>query len=180
MKLHSLALALAACLSSAAAQGMAGLPSCAQECATGAIPKECSLIDVECICKTKSFVADMACCVSKSCEAGDQDAALDFANGICGGAGVSDLPQTATCASDSTTTTTASEPSETAATTTSTDSATGTETSAETPTETSSETSSESPSETPTDPETTDSAAVLRGKELGLLAGIAAGAAFLM
>lgn len=95
MKIQSLALAVTAYLSSAAAQGMSGLPSCAvsrtpvpiyndlenckfltkqqQSCATDAIPSACSLIDVKCICKTKSFVDDMACCVGKSCDSKDQD-----------------------------------------------------------------------------------------------------------
>ncbi|KAL4914031.1 hypothetical protein BDW62DRAFT_149970 [Aspergillus aurantiobrunneus] len=202
MKLQSLALALVGFLSSVAAQGMTGLPSCAQDCATGAIPSQCSLIDVECICAERSFVDDMACCVGQSCAPEDQDAALDFANGICGGAGISDLPQSATCAGDSTSTTTASptetttsgdeattttsEPTETATTTsegdeTSTDPETSTESG--TATETSNDaTEADSPTstETPTDPEETGGAVLLRGKEVGVLAGIVAGAAFVL
>ncbi|KAL4868781.1 hypothetical protein BDV12DRAFT_169011 [Aspergillus spectabilis] len=206
MKLQSLALALAACLSSAFAQGMPGLPSCAQECATGAIPEQCSLIDVGCICASRSFVDDMACCVGQSCEPEDQNAALDFANGICGGAGITDLPQSATCAGDSTTTSTVTETTtttvedETTNTTTaeSTETATTTTEGEEAPTETSSETTTatetsthtqshtETHTETPTSsetsgqPEETDGAALLRGKEVGVLAGIVAGLAFLM
>ncbi|KAI9373305.1 hypothetical protein BJX61DRAFT_385347 [Aspergillus egyptiacus] len=194
MKLQSFALVLAACLSTSAAQGLGGLPECAQECATGAIPEECSLIDVECICAAASFVQDMACCVGQSCGPEDQDAALDYANGICGGAGITDLPQTATCASDSTTATTTTTETTTAGdeatTTTTTDpsaseTATTTtqgETSSETVTETSTSTETETPtsSETPADPEGTDAAALLKGKDIGLLAAIAAGIAFLM
>ncbi|KAL3489179.1 hypothetical protein BJX62DRAFT_239399 [Aspergillus germanicus] len=205
MKLQSLAVVLATCLSSVAAQGMSDLPACAQDCAMGSIPEECSGINIACICGTESFIADMACCVGKSCEADDQVAALDFANGLCEGAGITNLPQTATCAGDSTstateseiatatettstddseTTTTASDPEETATTTTteghdtSTESTTGTST--HSTTESANETSTPTASETPAEPEETDGAALLRGKELGLLAGIAAGVAFLM
>ncbi|KAL3445790.1 hypothetical protein BJX65DRAFT_142626 [Aspergillus insuetus] len=206
MKLQSLAVVLAICLSSVAAQGMSDLPACAQDCAMGSIPEECSGINIACICGTESFIANMACCVGKSCEADDQVAALDFANGLCEGAGITNLPQTATCAGDSTstatesetatatettstddseTTTTASEPEETATTTTteghdtSTESTTGTSTHSTSESATN-ETSTPTASETPAEPEETDGAAVLRGKELGLLAGIAAGVAFLM
>ncbi|KAL2795850.1 hypothetical protein BJX66DRAFT_158699 [Aspergillus keveii] len=208
MKLQSLAVVLATSLSSVAAQGMSDLPACAQDCAMGSIPEECSGINIACICGTESFIADMACCVGKSCEADDQVAALDFANGLCEGAGITNLPQTATCAGDSTstatdsesetatatettstddseTTTTASDPEETATTTTtaeghdtSTESTTGTST--HSTTESANETSTPTASETPAEPEETDGAALLRGKELGLLAGIAAGVALLM
>ncbi|KAL4961436.1 CFEM domain-containing protein [Aspergillus stella-maris] len=195
MKLQSLALTLAAVLSFAAAQGLDGLPACAQDCATGSIPEECGLIDVECICASRSFVEDIACCVSTACEQQDQEATLDFANGICGGAGVSDLPQTATCAGDSTTTTTGTNSETTATTTGSNEPATttsnadetsteATTTTSETSTRTSSQaetsTSSESPSESPAEPEETDGAAPRRGKEVGVLAGIVAGVAFMM
>ncbi|KAL2810588.1 hypothetical protein BJX63DRAFT_422940 [Aspergillus granulosus] len=199
MKRQSLAVVLAACLSYAAAQGLGGLPTCAQTCATGAIPEECSLIDIECICGTESFIADMACCVGQSCDQADQDAALGFANGLCEGAGITNLPQTATCAGDSTSTATSTETT-TASETTSTDTETSTTSTAteddetttesasetsttaatETSNETSSETSTPSASETPAEPEESDGAALLRGKELGLVAGIAAGVAFLM
>ncbi|KAL4881489.1 hypothetical protein BJY04DRAFT_60054 [Aspergillus karnatakaensis] len=204
MKLQTLALALAACLSSVSAQGMPGLPACAQDCATGATPKECSLINVECICNTRSFIDDMACCVSKSCEPEDQAGALEFANGICGGAGITDLPQSATCASDSTSTTTVTdtttttaeddnttdEPTETATTTTkddetTTDTETETETSTETTSASETESQASSQTEAPTasggdQPEETDGAVLLRGKEVCVLAGIVAGVAFLM
>ncbi|KAJ0420660.1 hypothetical protein BJY00DRAFT_283789, partial [Aspergillus carlsbadensis] len=195
MKLQYLAIALATCLSSVSAQGMSDLPACAQDCAMGSIPDECSGINIACICGTESFIADMACCVGKSCEPDDQAAALDFANGLCEGAGITNLPQSATCAGDSTstatettstsdseTTTTASDPEETATTTTeghdtSTESTTGTST--HSATESANETSTPTASETPAEPEETDGAAILRGKDLGLVAGIAAGVAFL-
>ncbi|KAL2828683.1 hypothetical protein BDW59DRAFT_159481 [Aspergillus cavernicola] len=184
MKLQFLALALVACLSSAAAQGMPGLPACAQDCATGAIPDACGLIDVECICAERTFIDDMACCVGKSCQPEDQDAALEFANGICGGAGITDLPQSATCRGDSTSTTTATDTTSDEATTTTSSGSSPSE-AATTTTDgelSSSETITETPtsSETAAGPEQTDGAALLLGKEVSLLAGIAAGVAFLM
>ncbi|KAL4990545.1 hypothetical protein BDW68DRAFT_175011 [Aspergillus falconensis] len=212
MKSHFLALTLAACLSSIVAQSLPGLPACAQDCANGAIPSKCSPVDVECICATRSFIYDMACCVGKSCDGNDQkkltiivhQAALDFANGICGGAGVSDLPQSATCASDATTTTatatttgttteaTTSDGETTTTTAVSTEAVTTTtesdETSSETSTETatstsadtSTQTSTPTEAETPVSPEETDGAMLLRGKNVGVLAGIVAGVAFML
>ncbi|KAL4779095.1 hypothetical protein BJX76DRAFT_365521 [Aspergillus varians] len=190
MKLQSLALTLTACLSSVAAQGMSGLPSCAQACATGSIPSECSLIDVECICAERSFINDMACCVAKSCEAKDQAAALDFANGICGGAGITELPKSAACASNGTTTqsnatatetaTTSSEGDETSTkSSTSTQTASSTASSTEADTATQSETSTAS-AETPASPEATDIAALLRGNNIGVLAAVVGGIAFVL
>ncbi|KAL4808547.1 hypothetical protein BDV18DRAFT_101382 [Aspergillus unguis] len=218
MKLQSLALTLAACLSSVTAQGMADLPACAQDCATGAIPSECGLIDVECICATTAFIEDMSCCVAQSCEPKDQDTAIEFAHGICAGAGITDLPSAATCAGDSattatntdaetttsdgdgtTTTTTTAEPSETptsttegdetttgtsngTATETDTETSTGSSTESETQTSTDSSTQTETPSPTDssTDAEGTGGAMLLRGKDVGVIAGIVAGVVFVM
>ncbi|KAL4951208.1 hypothetical protein BDW69DRAFT_196666 [Aspergillus filifer] len=160
-----------------------------------ALTQECGLIDVECICASRSFIEDIACCVSTACEQQDQEATLDFANGICGGAGISDLPQTATCAGDSTTTTTGTNSETTATTTESNEPATTTSDANETSTEattttseiltrtssqTETPTSSESSSESSAEPEETDGAAPLRSKEVGVLAGIVAGIAFMM
>ncbi|KAL4975753.1 hypothetical protein BDW66DRAFT_136762 [Aspergillus desertorum] len=198
MKSHILTLALAACLSSVIAQSLPGLPACAQDCANGAIPSKCSPVDVECICATRSFVDDMACCVGKSCNGDDQKTALDFANGICGGAGVSDLPQSATCASDATTTPTATATAtvttteattidgETTTTAGSTEAVTTTtgvdETTSKTSTETdtSTQTSTSTETETPANPEETDGAILLRSNHGGVLAGIIAGVAFML
>ncbi|KAL4821618.1 hypothetical protein BDW67DRAFT_149120 [Aspergillus spinulosporus] len=193
MKSHLLALILAVCLSSVIAQSLPGLPDCAQDCANGAIPSKCSPVDVECICATRSFIDDMACCVGKSCNADDQKTALDFANGICGGAGVSDLPQSATCAGDATTTTanatvTTSESKTTTTTATSTETDTSTTESDQTSTEaasstladTSTQTSTPTETETPANNEDTDEATPLRGKSVGVLAGIVAGVAFVL
>ncbi|KAL1993047.1 hypothetical protein VTN49DRAFT_3804 [Thermomyces lanuginosus] len=88
MKLLSVSVVAAAILSGAAAQGVDGLPKCAQSCVTGAIPEHCSGFDVGCICGDDAFIDKMACCVSKECEGDDINAVLSFANGICTGAGV--------------------------------------------------------------------------------------------
>ncbi|KAL6235169.1 hypothetical protein BDW75DRAFT_251078 [Aspergillus navahoensis] len=212
MKSHFLALTLAACLGSIVAQSLPGLPACAQDCANGAVPSKCSPVDVECICATRSFIDDMACCVGKSCEADDQkkltiivqQVALDFANGICGGAGVSDLPQSATCATDAATTTATATATvtttaattndgetatstavstETVTTTTESDetsSETSTETATSTSADTSTQTSTLTETETPANPEGTDGAMLLQAKNVGALAGIVAGVAFMM
>ncbi|KAL1972394.1 hypothetical protein VTN31DRAFT_6808 [Thermomyces dupontii] len=88
MKVLSFSVVAAVILSGAAAQGVDGLPKCAQACVTGAIPEQCNGFDVECICGDEAFIDKMACCVSKECEGDDIDAVLSFANGICTGAGV--------------------------------------------------------------------------------------------
>ncbi|KAL4756428.1 CFEM domain-containing protein [Aspergillus foveolatus] len=203
MKSHLLALILAVCLSSVIAQSLPGLPDCAQGCANGAIPSKCSPVDVECICATRSFIDDMACCVGKSCNADDQkkltsivsQAALDFANGICGGAGISDLPQSATCASDATSTTATASATVTATVTPTSDGKTttttavtsntesdqtSTEAASSTSADTSTQTSTSTETETPASSEDTDGATPLRGKSVGVLAGIAAGVAFVL
>ncbi|KAL3434757.1 hypothetical protein BDV09DRAFT_87375 [Aspergillus tetrazonus] len=194
MKSHLLALILAVCLSSVIAQSLPGLPDCAQGCANGAIPSKCSPVDVECICATRSFIDDMACCVGKSCNVDDQKTALDFANGICGGAGVSDLPQSATCASDATSatatasstvtnteTTTSDGMTTTTTAVTSTESdQTSTEAASSTSANTSTQTSTSTETETPASSEDTDGATPLRGKSVGVLAGIVAGVAFVL
>ncbi|KAG2419896.1 hypothetical protein HFD88_004693 [Aspergillus terreus] len=177
MKLHYSALALAVYLGTAAAQGMDGLPACARDCATNSIPKECNLIDVGCICGNASFITSISC------------SAIDFANQICRTGGVTNLPQAASCTDGAQSTatetsgassatsnaSTASKSTDTAsgvsATTTGATTATGTATGTTTSqTGTGSSTSSASPSAT------TGAAAVLLGKDTGILAGV--GAAF--
>ncbi|RAL09464.1 CFEM domain-containing protein [Aspergillus homomorphus CBS 101889] len=104
MKFYNTAIAFLSALASVVAQGMDSLPPCARECATGAIPKTCQLIDVGCICGTKSFISDMSCCVAKSCSPEDEKAALAFAVQLCSGAGVTGLPSSASCANSITST----------------------------------------------------------------------------
>ncbi|KAI1938384.1 hypothetical protein LOZ12_003457 [Ophidiomyces ophidiicola] len=73
-----------------------GLPACAQDCATNSIPKNCG-IDVKCICSATSFLDAITCCVAQKCSTSEQEATIKFANGICGTAGVTNLPQSAVC-----------------------------------------------------------------------------------
>ncbi|GES64562.1 putative CFEM domain protein [Aspergillus terreus] len=152
MKLHYSALALAVYLGTTAAQSMDGLPACARECATDSIPKTCT--------------------------------AIDFANQICRTGGVTNLPQAASCTGGaqstatetsgaSSTTSNASKSTDTASgvstTTTGASTATGTATGTTTSQSgTGSPTSSASPSAT------TGAAAVLLGKDTGILAGVGA------
>ncbi|KAL2215636.1 putative CFEM domain protein [Thermoascus aurantiacus ATCC 26904] len=103
MKLSTISLALSAVLATAAALGIDDLPECARNCAAGSIPKECNQIDVKCICSAKSFIQGITCCVAGACSKADQEATIKFANQICGSAGVTDLPQSAVCASGSAT-----------------------------------------------------------------------------
>ncbi|KAJ5625981.1 hypothetical protein N7510_002290 [Penicillium lagena] len=101
--------AVAALVASAAAQGLSDLPSCAKSCALDALPKACGL-DIGCICKTKSFINNMACCVEPACSKADQQKTLEAAKKICETGGVTDIPDTVVCdkgSTGSTTTTTA-------------------------------------------------------------------------
>ncbi|PYH29724.1 CFEM domain-containing protein [Aspergillus neoniger CBS 115656] len=129
MKLYHVSLALFAGLGLVAGQGMDSLPPCARDCATGSIPKTCKAIDVNCICSDKSFITGISCCVASTCSAEDQTSALNFAQQICGGAGVTDLPQSASCTSGNTASATLQTTGTTtgaSATTTSTGAANGT------------------------------------------------------
>ncbi|KAB2571564.1 putative cfem domain protein [Lasiodiplodia theobromae] len=74
------------------------LPQCAQSC-VGTDFGGCSTLDVECICNNKDLITGLACCVSTSCDAADQQTVIDFAQNLCKPQGVTDLPTTATCAS---------------------------------------------------------------------------------
>ncbi|CAI7639311.1 unnamed protein product [Penicillium pancosmium] len=96
MKLSQLTLALAALLTTAAAQGLGDLPDCARSCATDAIPSSCG-IDVKCICTTKSFLNDISCCVADKCSKDDQETTLKVAKSICARGGVTDVPTSVVC-----------------------------------------------------------------------------------
>ena len=63
-------LAVAIVLGLASAQ-FAGLPTCASGC-IGTFGS-CGGFDAKCICNDKQLIADLACCVSVSCEKDDQD-----------------------------------------------------------------------------------------------------------
>ncbi|KAJ5973938.1 hypothetical protein N7481_011148 [Penicillium waksmanii] len=102
MKLSQLTLALAALLSTAAAQGLGDLPDCARSCATDAIPSSCG-IDVKCICTTKSFLNDISCCVADKCSKDDQETTLKVAKSICARGGVTDVPSSVVCSTGAST-----------------------------------------------------------------------------
>ncbi|KAK1138891.1 hypothetical protein N8T08_001680 [Aspergillus melleus] len=188
MKLQFVSLALAACLSTAAAQGLDSLPSCAKDCATDAIPDHCGMIDVGCICSDKSFLTSISCCVSKKCSEDDQKTVIQFANQICSGAGVKDLPKSASCANgassatESSSDTSTGSPSSTTtgkssdASTTGASKASGTSDAASSETESSSGTSTGTSTSTAQSAATsTGAAALVQGKDTNLVA--AAGAA---
>ncbi|KAI9039088.1 CFEM domain-containing protein [Aspergillus affinis] len=180
MKLHLVSLALAACLSTAAAQGLDSLPSCAKDCATNAIPEHCGMIDVGCICSDKSFLSSISCCVSNKCSEDDQKTVIQFANQICSGAGVKDLPKSASCASGASSATESSSETSPSSTATgkSSDTATTDASKASSTDSASSKTASSAGSSTSTAKSaanSTGAAALVQGKDTGLLA--AAGAA---
>ncbi|KAJ5123398.1 hypothetical protein N7448_009495 [Penicillium atrosanguineum] len=100
MKLTQITLALAALLSTAAAQGLGDLPDCAKSCATSSIPSNCG-IDVACICKSDTFLSDIACCVAGKCSQAEQETTLEVAKKICARGGVTDLPSAVVCSSSS-------------------------------------------------------------------------------
>ncbi|KAJ6186978.1 hypothetical protein N7519_001886 [Penicillium mononematosum] len=92
--------ALAALLSTAAAQGLGDLPDCSKTCATGSIPDNCG-IDFKCICEAKSFLDDVACCIADKCSEADQETTIKVAKSICARGGVTDLPSEVVCSSKS-------------------------------------------------------------------------------
>ncbi|KAJ5748089.1 uncharacterized protein N7511_009785 [Penicillium nucicola] len=125
-------IALAALLTTAAAQGLGDLPDCSKECATGAIPQSCG-IDFKCICEAKSFLNDVTCCVAQKCSKADQETTLKVAKSICARGGVTNLPDEVTCSSSS---------SSSSSSSTSTGTKTGTNASASTSSSTSTSTGS--------------------------------------
>ncbi|KAF7517770.1 hypothetical protein PCG10_001028 [Penicillium crustosum] len=80
--------ALAALLSTVAAQGLGDLPDCSS----------CG-IDFKCVCESKSFLADVACCIADKCSKADQDTTIKVAKSICARGGVTDLPTEVVCSS---------------------------------------------------------------------------------
>ncbi|KAK6376594.1 hypothetical protein LTS17_007189 [Exophiala oligosperma] len=84
-----------------------------------------------CICTTKSFITDISCCIYKSCDASDQQAALAYAHSICDPVGGSTLlPASAGCAANSTSPATSGSSSGGTAAATASASATGSSASA--------------------------------------------------
>ncbi|EGD85358.1 hypothetical protein H112_06260 [Trichophyton rubrum D6] len=89
------AVALAALVSVAAAQGVSELPKCAQDCASKGFPSSCGA-DVKCVCTSNAFLDAITCCVATTCNAEEQKKTIQFAKGICGGVGVN-VPDSAVC-----------------------------------------------------------------------------------
>ncbi|KAI1614145.1 hypothetical protein EDD36DRAFT_435297 [Exophiala viscosa] len=57
----------------AASQDLSGLPSCAVNCAVGAIGTTgCALTDVHCICSATTFLSGVETCIQGACNATDQ------------------------------------------------------------------------------------------------------------
>merc|ERR1711967_99071 len=76
---------------------ISNLPSCAFSCVTDL--GGCNQLDITCICSDTELISGLACCVSKQCDAEDQDKTIQFAQNLCGGEGVDNLTTSATCAS---------------------------------------------------------------------------------
>ncbi|KAI7159090.1 hypothetical protein KC349_g4413 [Hortaea werneckii] len=76
---------------------ISNLPSCAYGCVTNL--GGCNQLDITCICSDTELISGLACCVSKECDPEDQDKTIQFAQNLCGGEGVDNLPTSATCAS---------------------------------------------------------------------------------
>ncbi|KAJ5514823.1 hypothetical protein N7463_004375 [Penicillium fimorum] len=127
--------ALAALLTTAAAQGLGDLPNCSKSCATGSIPESCG-IDFKCICESKSFLSDVTCCVADKCSKADQETTIKVAKSICARGGVTDLPTEVVCSSSK-----SSSSSGTSTSTSSNSTETGTKTEESTRTNTSTKTS---------------------------------------
>ncbi|KAK4937071.1 hypothetical protein LTR10_022194 [Elasticomyces elasticus] len=68
----------------AASQDLSGLPSCAVNCAVGAIGTTgCALTDVHCICTATTFLSGVETCIQGACNATDQQATIQFAEQFC-------------------------------------------------------------------------------------------------
>ncbi|KAH6655385.1 hypothetical protein BKA67DRAFT_657329 [Truncatella angustata] len=69
------------------AQDLNALPACAQTCALNAIGGSgCAVTDLKCICESASFISSYTSCITTSCGAADQAAAISFAIQYCASA----------------------------------------------------------------------------------------------
>ncbi|KAL2256089.1 hypothetical protein VTK26DRAFT_2200 [Humicola hyalothermophila] len=92
--LFSLALAGAA-----VAQGIPGLPSCAEGCADQFLQNgigNCGT-NPKCICENKDFLGSIACCLVGVCDEEAQTSAVAFASSFCRAMQVTDLPTAVSC-----------------------------------------------------------------------------------
>ncbi|KAI1197487.1 hypothetical protein F5X97DRAFT_176011 [Nemania serpens] len=121
-----LTIATAVALTSAiVAQDLGGLSDCAKNClaefTTGNQIGNCARLNAKCICTSDAFLGGIACCLAGLCDADEQKQAVDYARSFCSTQGVTDLPQSVTCATASETAdtpATASAPTVTTATVT--------------------------------------------------------------
>ncbi|KAI1130422.1 hypothetical protein F5Y10DRAFT_263115 [Nemania abortiva] len=105
------AIVISTLASAAAAQELGDLPDCARpplgqkncltEFTAGDQIGGCARLDAKCICASDSFISGIACCLAGVCDADDQKKAVDYARSFCSTQGVTDLPQSVTCASAS-------------------------------------------------------------------------------
>ncbi|KAK5628155.1 hypothetical protein RRF57_003870 [Xylaria bambusicola] len=84
---------------------LGNLPDCAKNClaeyTTGDKIGDCARLDAKCICASDTFISGIACCLAGVCNADEQQQAVDFARSFCSTQGVTDLPQSVTCATAS-------------------------------------------------------------------------------
>ncbi|KAJ8103244.1 hypothetical protein POJ06DRAFT_246988 [Lipomyces tetrasporus] len=72
-------------------------PACASTCITGSLSSSgCDTATVQCLCTSQSFINAVVSCVQSTCAPSDFGAALDYAQGLCGNAGVTLSINTAT------------------------------------------------------------------------------------
>ncbi|KAI0450124.1 hypothetical protein F5B21DRAFT_492018 [Xylaria acuta] len=114
-----LAIATLALASGGVTQDLGALPDCAKGCladfTTGSKIGDCARFDAKCICASDTFISGIACCLAGVCDVDEQNQAVDFARSFCSTQGVTDLPQSVTCASASGTTTPTTAPASTTA-----------------------------------------------------------------
>ncbi|KAK0333994.1 hypothetical protein LTR91_025500 [Friedmanniomyces endolithicus] len=92
----SIPVLLAALASVAVSVSIPGLPACAGNCVTSF--GNCAQLAVGCICSDTTLLANLACCVGSNCDAADQNTTITFADALCAGQSVTNLPMAATCA----------------------------------------------------------------------------------
>ncbi|KAK1823152.1 hypothetical protein LTR12_002455 [Friedmanniomyces endolithicus] len=92
----SIPVLLAALASVAVSVSIPGLPACAGNCVTSF--GNCAQLAVGCICSDTTLLANLACCVGSNCNAEDQNTTITFADALCAGQSVTNLPMAATCA----------------------------------------------------------------------------------
>ncbi|KAF2148246.1 hypothetical protein K461DRAFT_282672 [Myriangium duriaei CBS 260.36] len=74
-----------------------GLPDCTANCIDSTYGG-CGSFNIKCICGSSTWIAGLACCISKVCSPADQETTIKFADNLCAANGVTTLQSTATCA----------------------------------------------------------------------------------